>query len=202
MKSMNFDKHLLLLALLLSMVGCGDRNNVREQCPPADEPSSFGRTCTADGECDNYLVCSNNQCGWPAAMIGEVGGDTSQVRVEHDGALVGEVTVELARGDLARRRGLGARPCLQPGWGMLFVHPDEQELEYTVEEMRFAVDLAFADEDGVIVEVRSGLAPGSSELISSNVPAKFALEVRAGALGVRVGDRLIVELTDQSESSL
>lgn len=193
---MSFAKLLVLWVLALVASSCGEGSPAAKSCPPADEPASFGRTCSADGECDGYLVCADTACGWPAAMTGERGDATAVVSIERGDTRLAKVPVELARGDLARRRGLGGRPCMQPGWGMLFEHPDEAPLAYTVEEMRFGVDLVFADADGVIVAVWSKLMAGSMGMVRSGEAAKYALEIEAGevdGLGVRVGDRLVVE---------
>jgi uncharacterized membrane protein (UPF0127 family) len=192
---MSFDKVLILLVLGSLLVSCSADDPSTQSCPPDDEPPSFGRTCSADGECDDYLVCSELTCGWPAAMTGEAGADTGSVQIERDGRLITEMPVELARSDLERRRGLAGRPCMQPGWAMLLVHPDEAELTYTIEEMRFAIDLVFAAADGAIVAVRSELEAGSPQLVGSGVAAKYVLELDGGEareMGIEVGDRLMI----------
>jgi uncharacterized membrane protein (UPF0127 family) len=115
------------------------------------------------------------------------------VHIERGETRLREIPVELARSDLQRRRGLAERPCMQPGWGMLFVHQDEEVLTYTVEKMRFAIDIVFADADGVVVAVREGLEPGSPEPVRSGGAAKYALEVASGSVEVLAGDRLVVD---------
>ncbi len=171
------------VVLSLTCAGCGTADTpVTNACPPAQPPASFGRACTADGECDGYLVCAPTGCAYPEAMTGQTSTGTASVALTHAGSTRAIYTVELARSDLQRQRGLALRPCIQPGWGMLFVHPDEAELEYTVADMKFAIDLVFADHSGRVVSVHPDLQPGEAGLVDSGAPAQYALELPAGAL--------------------
>ncbi|QDG53691.1 DUF192 domain-containing protein [Persicimonas caeni] len=193
---MSCARTIVALLVALTLVACGDGQPPAPSCPPAEEPPAFGRACSADGECSGYLVCIDQACGWPEAMSGVEGQGTTTITFTRADETLTTYTAEVAAGDLARSRGLAERPCMQPGWGMLFVHPDEEELQYTVEAMRFPIDLVFADADGVVVAVASDLTPGAPGLISSGAPAKYAVELAAGEVegrGIEVGDGLVVE---------
>lgn len=177
-----------VLTWLLS--GCGGGAAELDSCPPDDEPAEVGRSCSADGECDGYLVCDDTVCSLPPTVTGEPSEATANL-----GMPSAQVSVEVARSDLERRRGLGGRPCMQPGWGMLFVHPHEEILEYSVAQMRFPIDLAFLDAAGEVVRVYQRLEPGVADTYSSDDPARFALEVRAGQLEewqLSAGDRVAI----------
>jgi len=75
--------------------------------------------------------------------------------------------------------------------GMLFVFPVEQMVSFWMRDTEVALDLAYLDADGKILEVHA-LEPLDETPVPSSVPVRYALEVRAGDLGVGVGD--VIEL--------
>jgi uncharacterized protein len=174
----------LVVVALVVGVGCGSEEDEAAVCPPAERPPGFGQACGADGECDGYLKCIEGTCGWPAAMSGATDdGGICSVRIDSPHATPISFLAEVAASDLARSRGLAERPCIRDDWSMLFAHPDEEELHYTVEQMHFPIDLIFADSQGNVVAVHSDLEPGSAQQYSSGEPARYALEVPVGGLG-------------------
>jgi len=107
--------------------------------------------------------------------------------------------VELAVTPAQQARGLGKRDELPAGRGMLFVYDAPQVMRFWMKDCRIPLDIAFLDAEGVIVTIHTmpNEPPGTPDdqlpTYSSEVPAQFALEVPAGALGhanVRVGDRV------------
>jgi len=76
--------------------------------------------------------------------------------------------------------------------GMLFVFPTTRVLSFWMRDTEVALDLAYLDESGRVIEVHS-LVPLDETLVPSSVPVRYALELRAGTLqaeGLGVGDTL------------
>jgi uncharacterized protein len=81
--------------------------------------------------------------------------------------------------------------------GMLFVFDREQVLQFWMKNTIIPLDIAFARNDGRIVQIHT-MAPNETRLYSSVLPASMALEVKAGLLhklGVAVGDTLQIPET-------
>ena len=102
--------------------------------------------------------------------------------------------VELAVTPEQRREGLMYRDRLGEREGMLFVFDQEQLLTFWMRDTPLPLSIAFIDARGVIVHI-TDMVPFSEVPVSSQFPARFALEVNQGAFeraGVAVGD--LVEL--------
>ena len=102
--------------------------------------------------------------------------------------------VELAVTPEQRREGLMYRDRLGEREGMLFVFEQEEMLSFWMRNTPLPLSIAFIDARGVIVHI-TDMVPFSEVPVSSQVPARFALEVNQGAFeraGVAVGD--LVEL--------
>ena len=98
--------------------------------------------------------------------------------------------VELAVTPEQRRQGLMYRDRLGEREGMLFVFEDERLLSFWMRNTPLPLSIAFIDARGVIVRI-ADLVPYSEQQVSSQVPARYALEVNRGAFeraGVTVGD--------------
>ncbi|MDX1624437.1 MAG: DUF192 domain-containing protein [Gemmatimonadota bacterium] len=95
--------------------------------------------------------------------------------------------VELADGWWSRLRGLLGRTRLEPGSGLLLV-PSRGVHMYG---MSFSIDVAFLDDEGVVVALYPGLSPWSRTPFHPD--ARAALELPSGTLsesGTQIGDRL------------
>ncbi len=108
-------------------------------------------------------------------------------------------TAEVAADRDSRWKGLGGRESLSPQRGMLFVFPSEDVRAFCMRGCWFDIDIAFINARREIVTIhemkeepdRLGVVPYSSE-----VPAKYALEVLGGELGragVKVGDEVQID---------
>ena len=75
--------------------------------------------------------------------------------------------------------------------GMLFVFPVAQSVSFWMRDTEVPLDLAYLDETGRILAVHA-LVPLDETPVPSPGPIRYALEVRAGDLGVGVGD--VIEL--------
>lgn len=117
-----------------------------------------------------------------------------------------------AADDASRERGLGGVAELAPDEGMLFVFTDAQVRSFWMKDCTIDIDVAFLDNGGRVVAVQTMRAiaprgPDESEAAYearlrptaawSNWPARFAIELRAGAfaeLGVEVDDLIELDL--------
>lgn len=103
-------------------------------------------------------------------------------------------TVEVARTDAQRSRGLMFRERMAPDAGMLFVYRRDQQVTMWMENTILPLDMLFIAADGTITRIFERTVPFSRELISSNGRVRGVLELNAGMadrFGVRVGDRVI-----------
>jgi uncharacterized membrane protein (UPF0127 family) len=106
------------------------------------------------------------------------------------------VTVELARTDAERMRGLMERTSLPPESGMLFLFAESEEHGFWMKNTFIPLDMIFIGDDGRVVGIVESAAPGTTELRSAGVPSRYVLEVNGGwakAKGVRRGDRVRFE---------
>jgi len=100
--------------------------------------------------------------------------------------------VDVASTYLELTQGLGGLQEMAPETGMLFDLGIEQTIEVTTVPMLFPLDIAFFSEDLSVTEVYRGVEPGY--LVTSQVPARYFLEVNAGELeGIEPGDVAIAE---------
>ncbi len=100
--------------------------------------------------------------------------------------------VEIAYTPESQVQGLMYRDSLPENRGMLFVYPESQPLVFWMKNTRIPLDIAFADEYGVIVDIQQ-MEPMSLEPHRSPEPVRYALEVNRGWFqrhGVTVGDTL------------
>jgi uncharacterized membrane protein (UPF0127 family) len=88
--------------------------------------------------------------------------------------------------------GLGKRPELPEGRGMLFVMPRPQIQEFCMRDMRFALDFIWLG-PGRVAGLTKNVSPQDQEACyRSPEPVNYVLEVPAGFCdrhGIRVGDR-------------
>ena len=102
------------------------------------------------------------------------------------------VTAEIADTPALRERGLMGRDSLPENHGMLFVYPDERDLSFWMRSTPLALDIAFVDRRGTIVNIET-MQPNDDENTFSSRPAMYALEMEAGwfeANGVEPGARV------------
>jgi len=99
-------------------------------------------------------------------------------------------TVWVARTPEQRERGLQYRTEMGPRQGMLFVFDEEQVLSFWMKNTPLPLSIAFLSVEGEILQIEP-LTPFSERIVRSWRPARYALEVNAGAFadaGAEVGD--------------
>lgn len=102
------------------------------------------------------------------------------------------VTAEIADTPALRERGLMERDSLPENHGMLFVYPEERDLSFWMRNTPLALDIAFIDRAGTIINIET-MRPNDDENTVSSRPAMYALEMEAGwfeANGVEPGARV------------
>ena len=102
----------------------------------------------------------------------------------------GRFVVEVARTQDQRERGLMYRTELGPRQGMLFVFDDDRVRGFWMRNTPLPLSIAFLSAAGEILQIES-LIPYSEVVVRSRRPARYALEVNAGAyaeVGAKVGD--------------
>ena len=94
-----------------------------------------------------------------------------------------KIPVEVADTLKKRSLGLGNRPYLKKGWGMLFVFEERKNHRFWMKDMQFPLDIIWLDNHR-IVYINHNAKPASSndepEVMTSPVPVNFVLEIAAG----------------------
>jgi len=102
-------------------------------------------------------------------------------------------SVELAKTDADRSRGLMHRKSLPAGRGMLFDFERDQMVSMWMRNTHISLDMIFIRKDGTIARIAQNTEPLSERIVSSGVPVRAVLEVIAGTsrrLGLAPGDRV------------
>ncbi len=99
--------------------------------------------------------------------------------------------VELADEPRERRVGLMHRKEMAPDHGMLFDFGQNQQVSMWMRNTFIPLDMLFINEHGEIVNIGRNTVPHSEEVVASEGPVRFVLEVVAGTarlLGLEPGD--------------
>ena len=94
-----------------------------------------------------------------------------------------KIPVEVADTLKKRSLGLGNRPYLKKGWGMLFVFEERKPHRFWMKDMQFPLDIIWLDNHR-IVHINQNAKPATSDnepdVMTSPVPVNFVLEIAAG----------------------
>ena len=94
-----------------------------------------------------------------------------------------KIPVEVADTLKKRSLGLGNRPYLTKGWGMLFVFEERKPHRFWMKDMQFPLDIIWLDNHR-IVHINHNAKPAYSDdepnVMTSPVPVNFVLEIAAG----------------------
>jgi uncharacterized membrane protein (UPF0127 family) len=107
------------------------------------------------------------------------------------------LTVEIADDSFEHAQGLMHREDLPLSHGMLFVFADDARRHFWMKDTPLSLDLLFFDSGGDYIGGHFGTEPYSLRSLSSDRPARYALEVRSGEavrLGLGEGSRLQLPL--------
>ncbi|MCD6121728.1 MAG: DUF192 domain-containing protein [Spirochaetales bacterium] len=104
------------------------------------------------------------------------------------------LTVEVAKTNAEREKGLMYRKKLAPETGMLFVFNKDQHLSFWMKNTLIPLSIAFLSKEGKILEIED-MKPHSERIIRSKYSSRFALEVNRGEfrkIGAHVGDYVVL----------
>ncbi|HLI17328.1 MAG TPA: DUF192 domain-containing protein [Rhodanobacteraceae bacterium] len=103
-------------------------------------------------------------------------------------------SVEIAATPAAREHGLMDRTSMPADHGMLFLFPDFEPRTFWMKNTLIPLDILFFDADRRLVTIQADAQPCKAnpcKLYPSNAPARYVLELNAGAaakLGLHKGD--------------
>lgn len=100
------------------------------------------------------------------------------------------ISAEIAWSNRDREEGLMHRESMPEDHGMLFIFAEEKVLTFWMKDTPLPLSIAFADASGHIVHI-ADMEPESRAIVSSGVPARYALEMNRGWFerhGVYTGD--------------
>ena len=110
-----------------------------------------------------------------------------------------DLSVEIAKTQEERSRGLSGRNSLAAGTGMLFVFENIGKPTFWMKDMSFPIDIIWINEAGKIVGVNKNVQPepgvsdNSLTRYNPDEETKYVLETKAGyfdANGISVGDSI------------
>ncbi len=102
-------------------------------------------------------------------------------------------SVEIAKTDEEKAKGLMNREALPENSGMWFVFTHPVEEEFWMKDTLIPLDMIFVGDDMQIVHIKESAVPKSVEMISSPEPYMYVLEINAGKVaqhGIKVGDKV------------
>jgi uncharacterized membrane protein (UPF0127 family) len=102
-----------------------------------------------------------------------------------------EVLAEISDTNVLRALGLSGRESLEDGKGMLFVFDSAGHHGFWMKNMKFSIDIVWADENKIVFIEESVSPTTFPKIFSPTIPARFALEVPAGFVSthqLKVGD--------------
>ncbi|SDG62861.1 DUF192 domain-containing protein [Psychroflexus sediminis] len=104
--------------------------------------------------------------------------------------------IELAETDYEKETGLMHRKQMLSNQGMLFIYNNEAARpSFYMKNTYIPLDLIYLDKNMEIVDFNLNTLPFSEDLISSDVPSRYVLEVNAGVvneLKLQKGDQIIL----------
>lgn len=103
--------------------------------------------------------------------------------------------VEFAVTPVERRHGLMYRTALDKKAGMLFVFSNNALRNFWMKDTPLSLDILFFTAEQKLVHVVPSAEPNNDAVISSLVPARYVLELKAGSLnrfGLVIGTALVI----------
>lgn len=97
-----------------------------------------------------------------------------------DGGTITEIAIEIADTDSAQMRGLMDRRSLPRGSGMLFVNESAEDRSFWMRNTPMPLDIIFVGSDSAVVNIARRTRPYTDDRVTSEGPAQFVVEVRAG----------------------
>jgi len=102
-------------------------------------------------------------------------------------------SIEIADSEAERGQGLMFRETMAADHGMLFDFGRTEIVTMWMRNTPMSLDMVFIHGDGTIARIAERTTPYSDDIVSSQEPVPYVLELRAGVtrlLGLKPGDRL------------
>lgn len=109
------------------------------------------------------------------------------------------IQAEVADSDMLRQQGLMLKDSIGGTEGMLFVFPVEARHAFWMKNMKFPLDIIWANKDKIIVDIKTDVQPcrGDCETLAPAHFAQYVVEVKAGFAkehDIKIGDLLSFSL--------
>jgi uncharacterized membrane protein (UPF0127 family) len=114
-------------------------------------------------------------------------------KAETDSVLT-TLDIEIADSDYETETGLMYRKSMAENQGMLFIFPDVRQHFFHMKNTEFGLDIIFLNEDLKIASFQENAQPFDAQLLPSQVPVKYALEINAG-----LSEKWVLEVGDRVE---
>lgn len=104
-----------------------------------------------------------------------------------------EITVEIARTDRERQRGLMFRKSMPEDHGMIFLFEERENHTFWMHNTCIPLDMLFLDDDGTIVGIQENTPTMNDSTFDVGCPSRNVLEVNAGftrKYGIKAGQRV------------
>lgn len=101
--------------------------------------------------------------------------------LNHEGESIIDLDIELAETAYEQETGLMYREHMEEKQGMLFVYKDERPRpSFYMKNTKIALDLIYFDKNFKVVDFNLNALPLDENLLSSQAPSMYVLEVNAG----------------------
>lgn len=108
-----------------------------------------------------------------------------------------EIVAEIAATPAQQEQGLSGRAGLLPMHGMFFVFNHSDRWGIWMKDMRFSLDILWADENGRVITVEQNVSPSTyPQSFYPQAPALYVVELPAGfiaAHSIAIGSQIVVK---------
>ena len=114
--------------------------------------------------------------------------------IKSDGKIIRKIDIEFAEDDYERETGLMHRSSMANHQGMLFIQDIEQIQNFYMKNTLIPLDLVYINSKKEIVSFAENAKPLDHTSLSSQVPAKYVLEINGG-----LAEEWVLEIGDKVE---
>ncbi len=106
---------------------------------------------------------------------------------------LGRFDIEIAETEYETQTGLMYRETMEENQGMLFIFDNMSMHSFYMKNTQIPLDIVYIDDNLKIVSFQKNAKPFDETGLSSGVPIKYVLEIKAGLsdkLGLKIGDSI------------
>jgi len=118
---------------------------------------------------------------------------TETITIQTPASKAINLTVEMALTKEQQQQGLMFRKSMKDDHGMLFIFPTVRQTGFWMKNTLIPLDMAFIDEQGIVVHIHPMAIPEDLTNIPSRYPVKAVLEINGGLadkIGLTEGSRV------------